>query len=168
MPLSGWLMATTTPVRVPTIVFGLFALPYPLAPDLAIYRFGSRHAYRAGDPARLADRHPHRGCDDFSVRLPRRNTCAYVAEANSLKTTSPGPAGDRCKCGSQTPEAVNAMAESRIEPGTCDCNVSPSAVRLNRPSGVEATSPSSIAAPPPPRRRAMSPCSTGATGTGCA
>ena len=38
LPLSGWLMATTTPVRVPTIVFGLFALPYPLAPDLATYR----------------------------------------------------------------------------------------------------------------------------------
>jgi len=38
MPLSGWLMATTTPVRIPTIVFGLFALPYPLAPDLPIYR----------------------------------------------------------------------------------------------------------------------------------
>ena len=38
MPLSGWLMTTTTPVRVPTIVFGLFALPYPLAPDMAIYR----------------------------------------------------------------------------------------------------------------------------------
>jgi cytochrome b561 len=37
MPLSGWLMTTTTPVRVPTIVFGLFALPYPLAPDIAIY-----------------------------------------------------------------------------------------------------------------------------------
>ena len=37
MPVSGWLMATTTPVRLPTIVFGLFALPYPLAPDLAIY-----------------------------------------------------------------------------------------------------------------------------------
>jgi cytochrome b561 len=37
MPMSGWLMATTTPVRVPTIVFGLFTLPYPLAPDLAIY-----------------------------------------------------------------------------------------------------------------------------------
>jgi cytochrome b561 len=31
-------MATTTPVRVPTIVFGLFTLPYPLAPDLATYR----------------------------------------------------------------------------------------------------------------------------------
>jgi cytochrome b561 len=42
MPVSGWLMATTTPVRVPTIVFGLFALPYPLAPDLAIY--GWAHA----------------------------------------------------------------------------------------------------------------------------
>lgn len=31
-------MATTTPVRVPTVVFGLFALPYPTAPDLAMYR----------------------------------------------------------------------------------------------------------------------------------
>ncbi len=39
MPLSGWLMVTTTPVRVPTLVFGLLALPYPLAPDLTIYRF---------------------------------------------------------------------------------------------------------------------------------
>jgi cytochrome b561 len=39
MPLSGWLMVTTTPVRVPTVVFGLFTLPYPLAPDLTIYRF---------------------------------------------------------------------------------------------------------------------------------
>ncbi len=39
MPLSGWLMVTTTPVRVPTMVFALFALPYPLAPDLTIYRF---------------------------------------------------------------------------------------------------------------------------------
>jgi cytochrome b561 len=38
MPASGWLMATTTPVRVPTIIFGLLVLPYPLAPDLAIYR----------------------------------------------------------------------------------------------------------------------------------
>ena len=38
LPLSGWLMATTTPVRVPTAVFGLFELPYPLAPDLQTYR----------------------------------------------------------------------------------------------------------------------------------
>ncbi len=38
LPASGWLMATTTPVRVPTVVLGLFALPYPLAPDLATYR----------------------------------------------------------------------------------------------------------------------------------
>ncbi len=30
-------MATTTPVRVPTLVLGLFALPYPLAPDLVTY-----------------------------------------------------------------------------------------------------------------------------------
>lgn len=38
MPLSGWLMASTTPVRVPTFVFRLFELPYPLAPDFAAYR----------------------------------------------------------------------------------------------------------------------------------
>ena len=42
MPLSGWLMATTTPVRVPTVIFGLFVLPYPLAPDLPTY--GVAHA----------------------------------------------------------------------------------------------------------------------------
>jgi cytochrome b561 len=38
LPLSGWLMATTTPIRVPTIVFGLFTLPYPLQPDLPVYK----------------------------------------------------------------------------------------------------------------------------------
>jgi len=38
MPLSGWLMVTTTPVRVPTLAFGLFELPYPLAPALPTYR----------------------------------------------------------------------------------------------------------------------------------
>jgi cytochrome b561 len=38
LPLSGWLMATTTPIRVPTIVFGLFTLPYPLQPDLPAYK----------------------------------------------------------------------------------------------------------------------------------
>lgn len=38
MPVSGWFMATAMPVRVPTVVFGVFALPYPMAPDLAIYR----------------------------------------------------------------------------------------------------------------------------------
>jgi cytochrome b561 len=39
MPLSGWLMGSTTPVRVPTSIFGLFDLPYPLAPEFAAYRF---------------------------------------------------------------------------------------------------------------------------------
>jgi cytochrome b561 len=38
MPLSGWLMATSTPIRVPTWLFGLLELPYPLAPNLATYR----------------------------------------------------------------------------------------------------------------------------------
>ncbi len=31
-------MATTTPVRVPTFVFGLVELPYPSSPDLTTYR----------------------------------------------------------------------------------------------------------------------------------
>jgi cytochrome b561 len=31
-------MVTSTPVRVPTFVFGLFELPYPLAPDIARFR----------------------------------------------------------------------------------------------------------------------------------
>ena len=38
MPLSGWLMATSTPIRVPTWLFGLLELPYPLTPNLATYR----------------------------------------------------------------------------------------------------------------------------------
>jgi cytochrome b561 len=38
LPLSGWLMVTSTPVRVPTVVFGLFELPYPLVPDMARFR----------------------------------------------------------------------------------------------------------------------------------
>jgi cytochrome b561 len=38
MAVSGWLMATSTPVRVPTVVFGLLSLPYPLSPDLPTYR----------------------------------------------------------------------------------------------------------------------------------
>jgi cytochrome b561 len=38
MPVSGWLMTTTTPVRVPIIVFGLAQLPYPLAPNVPVYR----------------------------------------------------------------------------------------------------------------------------------
>ena len=39
LPLSGWLMASTTPVRIPTRLFGLLELPYPLGPDLAVFRF---------------------------------------------------------------------------------------------------------------------------------
>jgi len=38
MPLSGWLMASSTPIRVPTSLFGLLELPYPLPPHLATYR----------------------------------------------------------------------------------------------------------------------------------
>jgi cytochrome b561 len=38
MPLSGWLMASSTPIRVPTSLFGLLELPYPLTPNLATYR----------------------------------------------------------------------------------------------------------------------------------
>lgn len=52
MPLSGWLMTTTTPVRVPTWVFGLFELPYPLAPDMAAYRLA--RGIHAGSAVALA------------------------------------------------------------------------------------------------------------------
>jgi polyisoprenoid-binding protein YceI len=52
MPLSGWLMATTTPVRVPTFVFGLFELPYPLAPALPTYQFA--HAVHVASGIALA------------------------------------------------------------------------------------------------------------------
>lgn len=37
VPLTGWLMASTSPYAIPTIVFGLFALPHPLAPDAATH-----------------------------------------------------------------------------------------------------------------------------------
>jgi cytochrome b561 len=52
LPLSGWLMATTTPVSVPTSIFGLFELPYPLAPDLMTYRFS--HAVHVAVAVALA------------------------------------------------------------------------------------------------------------------
>jgi cytochrome b561 len=52
LPLSGWLMATTTPVRVPTHVFGIFALPYPLAPDTVTYRIA--HAIHVAAAVLLA------------------------------------------------------------------------------------------------------------------
>jgi cytochrome b561 len=38
MPLSGWLMVTSTPIRIPVSLFGLLDLPFPLAPDLATYQ----------------------------------------------------------------------------------------------------------------------------------
>jgi cytochrome b561 len=52
MPLSGWLMAASTPVRVPTTVFGLFSLPYALEPSLPTYRMA--HALHAAGAAALA------------------------------------------------------------------------------------------------------------------
>jgi cytochrome b561 len=52
MPVTGWLMTTTTPLRVPTSVFGLFALPYPLTPDLPTYRLV--HAFHVAAAVMLA------------------------------------------------------------------------------------------------------------------
>jgi cytochrome b561 len=52
MPASGWMMTTTTPVRVPTIVFGLFRLPYPLAPNVPVYRVA--HAIHLASAIALA------------------------------------------------------------------------------------------------------------------
>jgi cytochrome b561 len=52
MPLSGWLMASTTPIRVPTLLFGLLELPHPLAPNLGTYRLV--HAAHVGLAVLLA------------------------------------------------------------------------------------------------------------------
>jgi cytochrome b561 len=38
VPLSGWLMVTSTPIRIPVSLFGFLDLPFPLAPDLATYQ----------------------------------------------------------------------------------------------------------------------------------
>jgi cytochrome b561 len=38
MPLSGWLMVTSTPIRIPITLFGLIDLPFPLPPNLAAYQ----------------------------------------------------------------------------------------------------------------------------------
>ncbi|MFN8830623.1 MAG: cytochrome b [Labrys sp. (in: a-proteobacteria)] len=38
VPLSGWAMASTSPLPVPTRVFGLFTLPPIAAPDFALYQ----------------------------------------------------------------------------------------------------------------------------------
>jgi cytochrome b561 len=52
MPVSGWLMTTTTPVRVPTIVFGLARLPYPLAPNMPAYQLA--HAIHVASAVAIA------------------------------------------------------------------------------------------------------------------
>jgi len=52
MPVSGWLMTTTTPVRVPTIVFGLARLPYPLAPNVPAYQLA--HAIHVASAIAIA------------------------------------------------------------------------------------------------------------------
>jgi cytochrome b561 len=87
LPASGWLMATTTPVRVPTIVLGLVTLPYPLAPDLQTYRLA--HAIHVSAAISLAlliflhsaaalahawrgRRRIRRSAVQFGVRSPRR------------------------------------------------------------------------------------------------
>lgn len=33
LPISGWLLASTSTLGLPTVVFGLFELPHPLGPD---------------------------------------------------------------------------------------------------------------------------------------
>jgi len=56
MPLSGWLMASTTLARVPTFVFALFDLPSPLALELSTYRFAHPSHVASADFTRVAHR----------------------------------------------------------------------------------------------------------------
>jgi cytochrome b561 len=54
LPASGWLMVTSTPVRIPTVVLGLFELPNPLAPDMLRFRLAhGGHIFLAGVLAAL-------------------------------------------------------------------------------------------------------------------
>lgn len=44
LPLTGWLLASSSMLGLPTIVFGVFHLPHPVAPDAALERaFGWLH-----------------------------------------------------------------------------------------------------------------------------
>lgn len=36
LPITGWLMASASPLGIPTIIFGLFTLPHPIGPDAAL------------------------------------------------------------------------------------------------------------------------------------
>ena len=36
LPVTGWIMASTSPLGLPTLVFGLFTLPNPFGPDAAL------------------------------------------------------------------------------------------------------------------------------------
>lgn len=36
MPLTGWLLASVSPLGVPTLVFGVMPLPHPIAPDASL------------------------------------------------------------------------------------------------------------------------------------
>lgn len=37
MPATGFLMAAAAPIQIPTLFFGLFAVPHPIGPDQKIY-----------------------------------------------------------------------------------------------------------------------------------
>ena len=78
LPLSGWLMVTSTPVRVPTVVFGLFDLPYPLAPDMVRFRFA--HAVHIGLAVALAALITlHVGAGFVHARVWRERTLARMS-----------------------------------------------------------------------------------------
>lgn len=44
LPLTGWLLSSSSTLGLPTIVFGLFHLPHPVAPDATLeWVFGWLH-----------------------------------------------------------------------------------------------------------------------------
>jgi cytochrome b561 len=78
LPASGWFMATTTPVRVPTVVFGLFALPYPMAPTLAIYRIAHNAHVMLAILLSVLIRVALFGRHGPRIGLARPDTCAHL------------------------------------------------------------------------------------------
>lgn len=107
LPVTGWLMASASPLGIPTIVFGLFALPHPIGPDadletvLSVLHLGGGLALLALTALHVAAALKHHLIDHDDVllamlpRLRRRDVrrMSVVLVAITLGwTATPAPA----------------------------------------------------------------------------
>jgi cytochrome b561 len=49
LPLSGFLMVSSAPIQIPTLLFGILPVPHPIGPDKATYELMQRVHALAGD-----------------------------------------------------------------------------------------------------------------------